>query len=810
MLFKRTTVFFNLLHILSVLLLHVTTVFAQERILEGQVSLTNGEAVSHATISIPKIRKRTMSNEKGKFAFRDIPWGTYTIEVQSLETRKQAFNIVVDASTKPIQLTVSPSSNIDLETVKVTGKTEKAEIETKGFAVNVIETQKAALQSIQTNELLDRSAGVRIRQDGGLGSHIHYNINGMTGNAVKIFIDGVPASNFGQSFSLNSIPPALIERIEVYKGVLPGYLSEDALGGAINVVMKQNKRNTLNTSYSVGSFNTHQFNANGGYRGKRGFTADASAFYNYSDNNYKVWGEEIAFNDYLGGVFRNQTARRFHDAYKSQGAKVDVGFSNVKWADRFTVGGLISEDYNEIQHGIVMYRVFGDRHSRRDAKVATLFYDKKDLLLNGLSLRVNASYSHQNVQVFDTVGLRYDWSGEPVWNPETQEYMRYSSGAELANQKTTEINSNKTFVVRTNLSYKINDKNILHASYLFNDFNRDVFDAFKPLGLQLLEDTRDLQKNVATFTYENLSFANKLRTNVFYKYYQQRVTSNVPYAINATQQEYGLNTTDKKNTYDGYGITFSYALFSQFYIMGSAERAIRFPNETEIFGNAADNLLPGNLEPEKSLNANIGLNLGAYSIGDHSLRLNTSVFYRDTKDMIRMGFAENSTGNSYYENLEDVLSRGVDAVLIYDYADKLNFTFNISKFDVLFNTQYNQRGEEFLYYRMQIRNEPSFKYNANIAYYHNDLFQKNSRASIYYNMGYVKGFLRNWANAGLYNLDRIPTQFYNDIGALYTFPSGKLSLSVDAKNIFNAQIFDNFGLQKPGRAFYTKITYAIL
>ena len=124
-----------------------------------------------------------------------------------------------------------------------------------------------------------------------MGSKVNYNINGLSGNSIKIFIDGVPASNYGPSFSLSSIPSALIERIEVYKGVVPGYLSEDALGGAINIILKQRRNKSLTTSYSIGSFNTHQWNAAGSYRWNNGLTFDGSAFYNYSDNSYKVWGK---------------------------------------------------------------------------------------------------------------------------------------------------------------------------------------------------------------------------------------------------------------------------------------------------------------------------------------------------------------------------------------------------------------------------------------------------------------------------------------------------------------------------------------
>ena len=140
-----------------------------------------------------------------------------------------------------------------------------------------------------------QECGVTVRQDGGLGSAVNYNLNGMSGNSVRIFVDGIPISAYGSSFSLNSIPPSLIERIEVYKGVIPSHLTDDALGGAINVVLKKNMRNSLSASLSYGSFNTYQANLNGRYRDERtGFTLNLSAFHNYSDNDYEVWASSCA------------------------------------------------------------------------------------------------------------------------------------------------------------------------------------------------------------------------------------------------------------------------------------------------------------------------------------------------------------------------------------------------------------------------------------------------------------------------------------------------------------------------------------
>lgn len=786
--------------------------FAQNGTLSGVLKLENGTPITYAAVAVKNTKHQVITDDEGKFEFSGLVYGQHEIEVSSIEITQKSIKVHFKENNERILLIVEPSESVGLKEVIIKVKTEKKEVETKGFAVNVIETQKMALQSIQTNELLDRSAGVRIRQDGGLGSKIDYNINGLSGNAVKVFIDGVPASNFGSSYSLNSIPPALIDRIEVYKGVVPANLSEDALGGAINIILKKKTRNSLVTSYSLGSFNTHQWNIASNYRKENGLTIDASAFYNYSDNNYEVWGKSITFKDYTGKTTTNHRAKRFHDAYKSYGTKVEVGFTDVKWADRFMIGGILSKDYKEVQHGITMDNVYGDRHTRRNSSIATLTYSKNDFLAKGLSFKADASYSYLKRQAIDTVGVMYDWRGKPLMYPDGT-YVKYTSGAEVSSAKTLGINSDKTLFVRTNLGYTINDNNTIYANYMYNNFIRGISDELQPLGLQLLENTRDLQKNIVSFTYENLAFSQKLRTNIFYKHYFQKATSNEPYRndIITGVPNYEKRKFTKKSDFSGYGITLSYELNPNLYLLGSAEKAMRLPSANELFGNVNDNLLApaGELKPETSYNVNIGVNWAVLRLDNHSVRLNTSLFYRDTKGMIRESIRAGSFTYSQFENLENVMSRGIDAEIIYDYAKKFNLSFNISKFESLFNTRFDANGAPYLFYRMQIRNEPSFKFNVNAIYYQDDLFAKKSKASIYYNISYVDEFLRNWANVGGKNLDYIPTQFSNSIGIAYTFPSNKFTISVDAKNIFDQQIFDNFGLQKPGRAFYAKLTYSL-
>lgn len=169
---------------------------------------------------------------------KNVPFGQDELIVSSVEIETQRIKVNVNKPQIDLSIVVKPK-NVDLNEVLVIQKSEKKEIETKGFAVNVIETKEVAQRNFQTNELLDRTVGIRVRQNGGLGSAVNYNLNGMSGNSVRVFIDGISISTYGESFSLNSIPPALIERIEVYKGVIPAHLADDALGELINVILKK-------------------------------------------------------------------------------------------------------------------------------------------------------------------------------------------------------------------------------------------------------------------------------------------------------------------------------------------------------------------------------------------------------------------------------------------------------------------------------------------------------------------------------------------------------------------------------------------
>lgn len=755
-----------------------------------------------------KKSKLTRSGKDGKYKFSDVENGEYVLVIK-VGKKEELISIVVKDQDLLQDVEFSTLDHIDLAIVDIKKiKSVKNELEKQGFAMNVIETAEAATRNIQTNELLDRTVGVRIRQNGGLGSRVDYNLNGMSGNSVRVFIDGLPLSTYGSSFNLNSIPPALIERIEVYKGVIPGYLSDDAMGGAINVILKKGARNTLNASVSYGSFNTTQTNLFGFYRAKSGFTTKVSGFYNYSDNDYKVWGEHV-YNILPNGRYEHIKAKRFNDAYESFGGRVEVGFSDVKWADNFMISYNGSDDYKEIQHGQFMTKPYKGRFTESNANVLGVTYDKKDIFTEGLDVNLNVSYSKNKETINDTVKYNYNWDGtialdldgNPILSPNGAQ-----QGAPTINHINREI-----ITGRSAISYRINPNHRIFLNNYYYQIDRTDNDEMKSVLEKSFLGTRDLTKTISSISYDFRAFDEKLKINAFWKHYNQKIEKMDPVLKqDANGNPYRFEEVTKSNfNTEGYGIAASYLIKDGITFLVSAEKAVRMPNDNELFGNPGDNLDGAiNLRPEISNNANVGFKLGPYKLQSHTLSFSTAGFIRDTKDKIvrKINDRNNDAVQTIpMENLGKTQSIGYEFEVGYKYGRNFNALVSLSQFNTLYKIQYDSNGNQLEYYNEQIPNEPYFNGNASMQYVFRNVIKQGGHLSLNYNLGYVHAFKTNWQK----NAFETPDQFVHDAGFSYAFPNKNFIVSFDARNIFNEQAFDNYAVQKPGRAFYLKLNYTI-
>lgn len=483
------------------------------------------------------------------------------------------------------------------------------------------------------------------------------------------------------------------------------------------------------------------------------------------------------------------------------------------------------------------------RFNETKAHAFILNYNKRHFLVKDLALNINAVHSYRSTYVQDTVGFAYNWDGtirtRPTYVPDLDpngnvQFKRDLSGNITSDTlfktihiplktlqggqqgpKTITNTDRKITNARTNLGYMITNGHRLSLNHKFEATDRKDEDLLNP-NLRDLATTSKVTKHIISMNYEAETFNKKLRTNILGKYTTNR-TDQTKYSITTVN---GVNSLVKKDTttsnYNfGYGATVSYNVISSFFIIGSTENSFIMPTEMQLFGSPEINILPNlRLNPEKNVNYNLGFRYGPLDFGKHKISLYTNTFWRNGFDKITQQVVDATDPNykeenadiqtTRYINLGKTQARGFEAEIIYVYNNRLNASLNFSKFNNVFKQEFDDNGNAHNFFGQQVPNEPYFTVNANCQYRFNDVFQKKSILNAYYTMGYVGEYYIVWGQPAW---SLTPNQFIHDLGASYRFPSKKLVASIDVKNIFNAEVYDNFQIQKPGRGIYFKLNY---
>lgn len=768
---------------------------AQNRLssISGQIKTNDGNPLPGATIKIHKTNYGTLTDQSGNFKLSNIPLGKYTIQVSAIgfKTQKKEIN-VADGQISTFDFRLSESTE-QMETLNVIGRTANQQVNRQAFNVTSIDAKKLHNSTLDISHALDRVSGVRVREAGGLGSRMDFSLNGFTGRQVKFFIDGVPMDNFGSSFQINNIPINLAQRVEVYKGVVPVWLGSDALGGAVNIVTDNTTKSYMDASYSYGSFNTHKTAVNVGYTAPSGFKIQVNAFQNYSDNDYKVTTDVAAIN---GRYFRNQVVKRFNDTYHNETLIASAGVVNKSFADQLMFGLTAGQNYSEIQTGARMVSVFGDWHRRGSILMPTVKYAKKDLFVKGLDLRVNGNFNFGTEQNIDTVYRRYNWF---------QDYKEYP-GAGSERERSMYKFRNNNGLATANLSYTVDEHHSLSVNNVYNSFNRTGSDELYP-DAEKYEQPRINNKNVLGLGYK-FSASEKWNTSVFAKQFYQSNKYSQSYNPSGNWGDIAYLT--QKNSYSktGYGIASTYFIVPNLQVKASYEKSYRLPETDELFGDLLN--LEGNiaLKPEQSSNYNLGFSYQAQLNKIHRFSFDGNLMYRDAKDFIRPSLNNNQT-KQVMDNLADVTNIGFESEVRYSFKQLFTAGVNVTYQNLRNNTRFEQgQTMESPLFRDRIPNMPYLFGNADASLFFNNVGKKGNTLTLGYNVLYVHAYYLSWPSQGTSETKYdIPRQWMQDVNAVYTLGNGKYNIGLECKNLLDNRIYDNFSLQKPGRAFYAKVRY---
>lgn len=111
-------------------------------------------------------------------------------------------------------------------------------------------------------DLLQMYAGIEIGRNGGPGQNASVFIRGANSNQTLVMIDGVKINpgTLGNA-ALQNINTSMIDHIEVVLGPRSTLYGSEAIGGVINIITKQRRKNgtDFNVGISGGSYNTRSF-----------------------------------------------------------------------------------------------------------------------------------------------------------------------------------------------------------------------------------------------------------------------------------------------------------------------------------------------------------------------------------------------------------------------------------------------------------------------------------------------------------------------------------------------------------------------
>lgn len=207
----------------------------------------------------------------------------------------------------------------DIDQVVVTASYTPQKADKSIYNVKVIDSRTIEQKSATNlSDVLKDEVNIQVTNDPALGSSLK--LKGLSGNNVKILIDGVPViGRMGGNIDLSQLSLYNIDHVEVVEGPMSVVYGSNALAGAINIVTKENLHSnytaTFNTYYeNVGKYNVNgsasirkgknSFSLSGGWNFFNGISLDidqnrsqrwkpkeqynADAYYTFSDDRSKI------------------------------------------------------------------------------------------------------------------------------------------------------------------------------------------------------------------------------------------------------------------------------------------------------------------------------------------------------------------------------------------------------------------------------------------------------------------------------------------------------------------------------------------
>lgn len=778
--FIRTLLFF------TVYLFPITMAAQNKAVISGTVADKQGNPLPLVTIVVENSSIGTYTDDNGRYTLRVQP-GTLTVVASSMgyQTIKRTVSI---QQSETIDFILEENA-VALKSIEVYGKSQTQKMRESALAVNALDVKPVINSLSNLNDLVNRTAGIKVREEGGVGSDFDLSINGLSGNSVRYFLDGVPLDSKGSGVTLANLPVNIIDRVEIYKGVVPASLGTDALGGAVNIITKTEKRNYLDASYSIASFHTHRADLNAQLVERNtGLIIRPTIGVNYSKNDYRM--KDVQMRDATGDNFIYGNPKRFHDDYFSLLAQIETGVTDRPWADEFFVSASYSKTDKELQTGSIQTKVYGMAERNSDAWNISARYRKRNFLVKNMALNLTLSHTFDHSVTVDTAYRKYYWDGG---------YIISQRNEIRGGERSIRHYKRPLTIARANLDYRLNNQHGFNLNYQMNRTGNDRYD---DLDKTFVPSNDAVTKHIVGLTYSQSLFNEKMQNVFFIKDYINHPNIRQTDQSSVTGSDKMQGSTTKN--YMGYGAGLRYAFFEQLALKVSYEHSVRLPIARELLGNGTTVYANVALEPEKSNNVNLALFGTWYPAPGHSLYYEANGFLRYVDNYIQTSIIEKE-GMLQYINAPAVHIKGVEGEIRYDWDSRLQLTANFSYQDARDQQEYKEDGKPSATYNNRVPNRPWLFGSAEASYTFRDIIFPDSKLRLGCNFQWVHWYFLTWEAYG--NRDtkaRIPSQHICNADIVYSWKKERYNIALECSNFLDETAYDNYKLQKPGRAFMAK------
>ena len=789
----------NRLFIVTILCL-CTTVLSAQNILRGKIiDKETGLPISGAYISIKNTKQKTVSDKTGNYQIDILSNGTCIVEVSFVGYKRVRQVIVLNGNiTKDFFL--ESSANV-LNEVVVRGSSQQAEINRirqSPMAVTVVDGSKLRGRSSGIEEILTRTSGIKVRKTGGLGSASRISVHGLEGKRVAVYINGFPLNSPDGSFDINDIPIDVIKYIEVYKGIVPAEYGGDGLGGAINIVTREDECDLVGFTQELASFGTSKtLTSAQKLFAKSGILFNVAFFKNKSKNNYTmswpVFETNLPVSEY-------RKVRRNNDYYDADFYHVGIGFRKL-YFDKLDLECAFYRNKKGIQS-----LSFDSQHAYMKSFniMPTLHIEKNDFIFKGLEMKSSLVIPVIQTSLIDTTTTRRQWDGTITQAMgETEDNLlneSHNRQFELRNK----FNLKYTFGQHT---FNINDQLAL-SDYRPKDERMNDYLGFDPSSFP----SKMISNNIGLshlYASSNHRFQNSLTISIYYLKSKIFRTSD---ALSKAQMKDASapKQTSVNKTYYGFSEGVSYEFWKGVRGKFSFSHNVRLPDTGELFGNGMSIKPSVNLLPEIGDNLNVGTIIDTRNVmGLTRVQWETNFYYMYIQNMIRL-FPTDI--RSIYTNLGKTSTMGFDTDLKVDVTPNIYTYFNLTLQDIRDRQKWlnDTKGTDNPTYNKHVPNIPSFYFNYGLEYHAENLLGRNELSRIYMDVSHVGEFDWGWQMSTLSDQRKkwiIPSNDVFTIGLQQSFWHNNISLSFEVENIFDKENYMEFKMPLQGRTFKTKLRF---